>query len=408
MLINNPEDLGETGWSIILPSDPRIKEALLPLLKLREEEACAKHEGLYREYSVKRDYLYGDSKSSFLARQGRGPGPADPTRAPLYLLIVGSPREIPFSFQYQMGARYRVGRVHFEEVEAYYHYARSVAEADTVSLDRKIAFFGVENLHDRPTEILAPRLIRPLAEALAADNPGWLIDAVLAEHATKAKLRSILSARPPAAITFIAAHGIRFSPGDHRYNSLQGAIVCSDWECGGGLPLRKHLFTATDLPNSADLRGTVIVFFGSHGAGSTRYRKSEFSDGRPGIPVRPSVAPLPKRLLGNVAGGALAFIGHVNTVYKTSFDWDLEFPQVQSFEAALHAILSGQRVGAAMEQLCQRHAEIASELQLTRGTKGRLGSERKAFLRHAGLDAAEYVLIGDPAVRLSRSLVATQ
>jgi hypothetical protein len=408
MRINNPDDIGEAGWSVILPSDPRIKEALLPLLKLREEEACAKHGPLYREYSVTRDYLHGDSKSSFLARQGRGPGPIDPTRAPLYLLIVGSPREIPFSFQYQMGTRYRVGRVHFEDVESYYNYARSVTEADAVSLDRKITFFGVENLHDRPTELLAPRLIRPLVEALAGDNPGWLIDAVLAEHATKAKLRSILSAKPPSAITFIAAHGIRFWPSDHRYNSLQGAIVCSSWARGEGDPVRKDIFSATDLPNSADLRGAVIIFFGSHGAGSTRYRKSEFSDARPGISVRPSVAPLPKRLLGNKAGGALAFIGHVNTAYETSFDWNLEFPQVQSFEAVLHAILSGQRVGAAMEQLCQRHAEITAELQLISRMRRKAGSERKAFLRHASLDAAEYILIGDPAVRLSPSLVASQ
>jgi hypothetical protein len=115
------KDLAQSGWGIILgtPSQltPQVEEALKPLLDLRKSQT--EHFQVYKEGQ---GYAPGWTAGRFLAAHGgaRLADPADPDKVPYYLLIVGSPEEVPYSFQYQLDVQYAVGRIDFgDDRDAY-------------------------------------------------------------------------------------------------------------------------------------------------------------------------------------------------------------------------------------------------------------------------------------------------
>ena len=409
----DPKILSQSGWGIIFAkdADPAIKEALSDLIQLRREQAGS----LFRIYEDKLSYQPGESKVDFLRKRNAATfGRVIPEQMPYYLLIVGSPRHIPYSFQYQLDVQYAVGRIHFETLQEYANYASSVVAAETgkVKLPRQIKLFGVANPDDKATELSCQRLIQPVLTDLQSDHPGWQVTAFVREQATKAQLKALLGGEQTPALLFAASHGMEFPFGDARQIPQQGALLCQDWpgpkNHHGPIPQDFYL-AGDDIEDNANLLGLIAMYFACYGAGTPlmdEFSKQAFKD-RGQIAPYPFLAGLPTRLLGHPRGGALAVVGHIERAWGYSFAWPgaRAQKQTQTFEDAFKRLLAGHPVGSAFEFFNERYAEIATALsheltEIDEVPTYKYDPHELAGLWTANNDARDYLVLGDPAVRL--------
>jgi hypothetical protein len=406
----DPGKLDEAGWGVIFASSADLeplREALAPLLDLRRAQAGKRRERFFREFSGDDGYRAGDTKIAFLARHGAGPGPADPEKVPYYLLLIGEPEAIPFSFQYQLDVQYAVGRLCFDELAEYRSYAESVVAAESGGSGRRAraCFFAPANSGDPVTGSTSAHLAQPVAAGVRRDQPGWEVETVLGEEATRGRLGGLLDEAP--AFLFAACHGLGFAADDPDQRERQGALVCQDWPGPGpGGIEREQYFAAEDVGGQADVHGLVAFCFACFGAGTPHW--DEFT--RKGQGERRALSSgsflgrLPQRLLGHPKGGALAVVGHVDRAWGFSLVWPDAGPQTTVFESTLRRLLDGQPVGWAMEFFNQRYAELASDLAAEVEALG-FGKQRDeallADLWTASHDARNYTIVGDPAVRVA-------
>lgn len=400
-----PARIDSAGWGVVFPatSNAGIREALQPLLQLRKQQAG----DLFKEFSFKD----GESKDDFLTRNGMGPGPADPTKVPYYLLIVADPETIPYQVQYQLDVQYAVGRIWFETLDEYANYARSVVLAETgkVALPRKAVMFGTQNAGDGATQLSFQQLVLPLASLASKRGAAseWQVETIVGAGATRDSLSQLLNGDKAPALLFTASHGMGFPLGDNRQSAHQGALLCQDWPGPSyGRVDRGHYFAAEDVTDAARLTGLISFHFACYGAGTPKLDDFAHQEMRKPTAIAPRafVAPLPRRLLGHPAGGALAVVGHVERAWGCSIVWSNAGQQIQAYEDAIDVLMKGLPVGFALESINQRYADLSSSLSadllsLRNGTKA-IDDYSLAFQWTANNDARSHVIIGDPAVRL--------
>jgi hypothetical protein len=406
----DPTDVGKSGWGIIMAhtADSAIKEALSELLAHRQKQAGDK----YREYLGPEGYRPNETKNKWLARHGMGPGPADPDKVPYYLLIVGDPETIPYRFQNQLDVQYAVGRIHFDTLDEYAAYARSVVQSETsgLALPRQATFFGVRTPDDPATMMSADHMIKPLSTKMA-EKAGWQVNTLLEAQATKANLAGLINSGKTPTLLYTASHGMGFPNGDARQLPHQGALLCQDWPGSGKwkqpIPADFY-FSADDVSSDARLLGSMAFFFACYGAGTPRLDEfaQQATKQRTEIAAQAFISHLPRRLLSHPQGGMLAVIGHVERAWGYSFMWDRAGEQLVPFESTLQSVMAGKPIGYALEYFNERYAEISSDLTVMiedLNFGGKVDEVALAGMWTANNDARAYVIIGDPAVRLPLS-----
>jgi hypothetical protein len=407
----DPLKMEESGWGVIFAhdADPAIKDSLQELLDLRREQAGS----YFKIYDGSKGYRPDESKTDFLARHGAGPGPADPDKVPYYLLIVGSPQQIPYQFQTQLDVQYAVGRIWFDTLEEYASYARSLVEAEKgkVKLPRQATFFGVANPGDRATQMSAEYLVGPLQTRFNTSLQDWEVNRFLKEQATKSQLSRLLGGDQTPALLFTASHGMSFPIESSRQVPHQGALLCQDWPGpedwrGKGAIPQDFYFAGDDVPSEASLLGLVAFCFACYGAGTPlndEFSKQAFKQ-RTAIAPYPFVAKLPQKLLGHSRGGALAVIGHIERAWGYSFMWQKAGAQTAVFESCMQRLFKGHPVGSAFEYFNVRYAELSTVLsdELEEISFGKQADPYElSGMWTANNDARDYAILGDPAVRLS-------
>lgn len=402
------ENLKEAGWGVVWAPglDPRVRQALCPLLERRREQAGQ----LFQEVEARE----GETYLQLLIRLGAAVAPIDPTKLPYYLLLIGDPTVLSFELQYQLDVSHAVGRLSFATPEEYGRYADAVVRAeDGARLPRRVAVFSVRNEDDPATCSCNEHLAHPLANSLA-EVPGWTVDRWFDGDATRDNLHRILAGGSPPALLFTSGHGLMFYADDPLHATDQGSLLCVDWpgpqRWKQRIP-RDFYLSAQNVPDDAGLGGLITFHFACFSAGTPELDNFSRDAGKHLARLAPHdmVAPLAQRLLGKPGSGALAVVGHVDQAFEASYLWPGPIPQRTTFDGCFQALMSGLRLGRALDVFGDRHATIAALITAQAEQWRRYPATRpagvsdalgEAFLWLAHNDARGYVLLGDPAVRL--------
>ncbi len=421
--LGSADDLRTMGWGIVWPPDPseideqlhlaKLKQALQPLIQLREEQMGAP--------AFTFGYQAGWSAPDFLWSEGRQITPynMEPEVVPYYLLLVGSPAQIPWSFQTMLDAEYAVGRLWFDDLSDCRDYVSRLVKQErdpTAAVEREVLFVAPQQ--DEVTRWSGEQLVSPLRDWVVQQRArlGFAATALgpnERDAATRANLLARLRGPARPALLFTASHGGEWPSGSPNQQRHQGAPIFQEWP-GPGVPLRvEHLFDGSSVGPDTDLTGTVVVCFACHAAGTPLqpdWLAASQHSAATQLARGPFVARLPQTLL---ARGAPAFIGHVSRSWATSFlhydSVDLDEglylrdeyarPQIASLREVLHGLLSGQRVGHALDYLNTRWANLSAQLESLITQNAPAG--RLAALWLTRLDGRGWVVLGDPAARLN-------
>lgn len=401
----DPADVKQSGWGIVflVDEDAAVKDALRPLIEHRKKQIG---EDKVKELS----YTSGQRRAQWLAANGVGAGSVDPNKVPYYLLLIGSPEKISFTFCHELDVEYAVGLLHFDRPDEYAQYAQSVIAYETAAAPpngKEAVFFATRHRNDPPTQVSADLLINPLSDGAQITKYNYRARKLWGDEATKDALMNVLrpaaDAKPPAFL-FTASHGISWPKGHKRQMSAQGALLCQDW-LEFDKPGEDDYFAAADLPSDASLHGMIAFHFACYSIGTPQLDNFAHEPGTmpPVIAERPFIAALPKAMLAHTRNGALACIGHVERAWECSIVTDGAGPQLLPFQNAIDCILGGKPVGYAMKDFNQRYAALSTELANVLEQAGfgvAIDNLELANMWVGRNDAGGYLVLGDPAVRL--------
>jgi hypothetical protein len=407
--IDDPNNLAEAGWGVVFARDcdPSIRQAMEPLLELREKQAG----GLFKVFEGTSAPAPSEPAVKWINRNGATLDVVDPYNGiPYFLLLIGSPKSIAFEFQYTLDIYWAVGRLFFPTSDEFARYARSVVAYETapvVNTTRQVALFATAHDFDRATQLFMSKVAEPLVKpggpyGALGSKQKFALRKFLGKDATKRNFAHILKGEIEGGIPALlvsGTHGMEFDLGDSRLCETQGALVCQEWPGYGSID-STNWFAARDIPGSARLAGVVHFCFACYSAGCPRddnYARTVV--GQRQIAKHAMIARLPQAMLAHPGSGALASLGHIDRAWAYTFVSNRGKGQVQGIRDVLERILSGNRIGHATDQFNVRWAALSTDLTESLGAI----DVPNAVLANRWVardDARNYVILGDPAIRL--------
>jgi hypothetical protein len=385
----NPDCLEQAGWGLVVPESR--KEELVNRVRLLWKHRA---EIVPTDRLKVLTYHPGESVRAFLKNYKMATGNILPTCVPYHLLLLATPEEISFEFQYLLGLEYSVGRLSFAEDDDWTRYCEAVIRAGTgeATRSRKIAWFAPKS--DPATNLSHDELVVPLmSEGLAAykSRSNYVDIPLLAKDATRDELlKALVNDRP--ALLFSASHGLGLPCGHDDQARLQGALITADWQGG---PIDSTAYFAAEEVQT-DLTGMIAFLFACFGNGTPEFddypmdrsgKRRQLADG-------PFLAALPRAMLAN---GALAVVGHVDRAWGYSIRPAMVRERIGPFRMFVDRILHGRTVGSAVRGFGNRSALLAYELL---EAENPLNDESLVWNWVERNDARGYIILGDPAARL--------
>ena len=404
-------------WGIIIPEQPTPEEAhhleiLQPLVKHRQELMWGKSalSLSYKDGWTVDDFLWDEGE------RGISRGKMNPEIIPYYLTIVAPPDRISWEFQQELSQDYAVGRIWFDDPDDCQRYIERLLENEKGELNqagREALFIGPQFPGDKATALSSNMLVKKAADWLD-NNDEFEITVSLWEvgqeghQPTKTNLIKRLSgkglddqAQTPPSLIFAGTHGLEFRNGSQGQHAMQGALLMQEWPGPKTKPEAGHFVSSQDIQQDFGLSGSMGFLFACYSAGMPLYQ-----DWAPEVPVRltdkPFVARLPQKLMAN---GMLALIGHVSKAWGYSFMGVREAKaEIDYFTEPIGELLRGAPVGHATSYLNEGVLHLIAMMRSELEQPGKYPRNLVNSTWLAYRDLKGYVVLGDPAVRISEPL----
>ena len=352
---------------------------------------------------------YADGLAQDTATSGGERGTAR-GRLPQYLLIYGSPSQVPWSLQFYLNVAGFVGRLDLDEA-ALRNYVRALISdwaGNTADVNRPVAW-SVDHGGGDITTLMRKTIAEPIHAAWVADQDiGKKAIGLFGATAKAAALKAALKAAKPSLIV-TTSHGMTGPLDNPAVMKKQlGFLVDQDYA----------LVSDTDLLAEWQPNGAIWYAHACCSAGSdviTRFdglvsAGSSVDQILKGIAALGAmVGPLPKGLLG-AAKPLRAFVGHV----EPTFDWTIKAATGQPLTASIkRAFYTGmyrkqpETIGLAMDPTYRLAGELFAQVEQAKRDMNSADPATRASAkdnairaRLSALDRQSMVILGDPTALL--------
>jgi hypothetical protein len=386
------------GWGVIMAQGASVPRSLQALIDQRGGRIWRYVPNWEYSFMHLRDEKYRSNVPMTAPKWGLGPD-----ALPYYLLIFGSPKEVPWRVQYILNANRCVGRLDLTggALESYIAALTSDwSNSQESARTEEVVIWSVVKSPTDITQLMRDSIAGQIAEHVSEDDELTCSFLDGRNQATVERLTETLQRSKPGLIV-TTSHG----------NTPIRDPIQMDATLGGMVDQQQHILTSSAIGDS-----TVFgAIWYAHACCSAGADADSFYDGlfKPGSDASllvqeitrtgSRVAPLPTALLGR-ASPIRAFVGHV----EPTFDWTLRDPVTQTIltenliRAFYNKLFRGATIGHALRdwytQIGGLYAKLESARKLFNRGVDALPGIFSAQL--AARDIQSLVILGDPTVSL--------